>query len=282
MNAIAVRDLRKSYGALEAVGGISFEVARGEVFGLLGPNGAGKTTTVEILEGYRKRDAGGSSVLGRDPATADGPGASGSAWSSSPRRCTRRSASRRASRVRRLLPAAAAGGRGGRARRARGQARRPRAHALGRAAPPARPRPRARRRPRADLPRRADDRLRPGRAARRLGDDPRRCAASARRSCSRRTTSTRPSSSPTASPSCARGDRRLGPARRADRSRARDRDPLPRERQRGRPPHRGADARAARADRAGARRGTGARRATGAQADPRGGLPLADRRRPAR
>jgi ABC-2 type transport system ATP-binding protein len=74
MNAIAVRDLRKSYGALEAVAGISFEVARGEVFGLLGPNGAGKTTTVEILEGYRKRDAGQVEVLGSDPATA------GSAW----------------------------------------------------------------------------------------------------------------------------------------------------------------------------------------------------------
>jgi ABC-2 type transport system ATP-binding protein len=72
MNAIAVRDLGKSYGALEAVGGISFEVARGEVFGLLGPNGAGKTTTVEILEGYRKRDAGQVEVLGTDPATADG------------------------------------------------------------------------------------------------------------------------------------------------------------------------------------------------------------------
>src|SRR5512133_4379022 len=67
MNAIAVRDLGKSYGALEAVGGISFEVARGEVFGLLGPNGAGKTTTVEILEGYRKRDAGEVRVLGHDP-----------------------------------------------------------------------------------------------------------------------------------------------------------------------------------------------------------------------
>jgi len=58
VTAISVRGLRKSYGALEAVRGIDFEVARGEVFGLLGPNGAGKTTTVEILEGYRKRDAG--------------------------------------------------------------------------------------------------------------------------------------------------------------------------------------------------------------------------------
>ena len=72
MTAIAVRDLRKSYGALEAVGGIDFEVQRGEVFGLLGPNGAGKTTTVEILEGYRPRDGGEVEVLGADPARAGG------------------------------------------------------------------------------------------------------------------------------------------------------------------------------------------------------------------
>jgi ABC-2 type transport system ATP-binding protein len=72
MTAIAVRDLRKSYGGLEAVRGISFEVQQGEVFGLLGPNGAGKTTTVEILEGYRKRDAGEVEVLGTDPAAAGG------------------------------------------------------------------------------------------------------------------------------------------------------------------------------------------------------------------
>jgi ABC-2 type transport system ATP-binding protein len=65
--AIAVRDLRKAYGSFEAVKGIDFTVARGEVFGLLGPNGAGKTTTVEILEGYRDRTAGEVSVLGQDP-----------------------------------------------------------------------------------------------------------------------------------------------------------------------------------------------------------------------
>jgi ABC-2 type transport system ATP-binding protein len=70
VSAIAVRDLRKSYGSLEAVRGIDFHVERGEVFGLLGPNGAGKTTTVEILEGYRKRDGGGVEVLGVDPARA--------------------------------------------------------------------------------------------------------------------------------------------------------------------------------------------------------------------
>ena len=72
MRAISVRGLRKTYGELEAVRGIDFEVQRGEVFGLLGPNGAGKTTTVEILEGYRKRDSGEVEVLGVDPARAGG------------------------------------------------------------------------------------------------------------------------------------------------------------------------------------------------------------------
>ncbi len=72
MASVSVRDLRKSYGDLEAVRGISFEIESGEVFGLLGPNGAGKTTTVEILEGYRKRDGGEVEVLGVDPATAGG------------------------------------------------------------------------------------------------------------------------------------------------------------------------------------------------------------------
>jgi ABC-2 type transport system ATP-binding protein len=70
--AIEVSGLRKVYGELEAVRGIDFEVTRGEVFGLLGPNGAGKTTTVEILEGYRRRDAGSVTVLGVDPAEAGG------------------------------------------------------------------------------------------------------------------------------------------------------------------------------------------------------------------
>ena len=68
--AIVVSDLRKSYGTVEAICGVSFEVREGEVFGLLGPNGAGKTTTVEILEGYRARDSGTASVLGHDPGSA--------------------------------------------------------------------------------------------------------------------------------------------------------------------------------------------------------------------
>ena len=69
MTAIVVDGLRKSYGAVEAVRGVSFKVEEGEVFGLLGPNGAGKTTTIEILEGYRRRDAGTVTVLGVDPQT---------------------------------------------------------------------------------------------------------------------------------------------------------------------------------------------------------------------
>ena len=72
--AVMVRDLRKSYRDVAAVRGIDLEINRGEVFALLGPNGAGKTTTVEILEGYRRRDARQRRVLGEDPGRA------GRAW----------------------------------------------------------------------------------------------------------------------------------------------------------------------------------------------------------
>ena len=74
MAAVEVHGLRKSYDGVEAVRGIEFEIQAGEVFGLLGPNGAGKTSTVEILAGYRERDAGTVSVLDVDPARA------GSSW----------------------------------------------------------------------------------------------------------------------------------------------------------------------------------------------------------
>ncbi len=71
---VSVRDLRKHYGDIEAVRGITFDVLEGEIFGLLGPNGAGKTTTVEILEGLRKADGGEAVVDGidvsKDPARA--------------------------------------------------------------------------------------------------------------------------------------------------------------------------------------------------------------------
>ena len=68
--AIEVRDVRKWYGDVHAVDGISFEVAAGEIFGLLGPNGAGKTTTMEMLEGLHAPDAGTLRVLGLDVAHA--------------------------------------------------------------------------------------------------------------------------------------------------------------------------------------------------------------------
>src|SRR5213075_3066384 len=71
MPAIEVSGLRKAYGNLEAVRGVDLSIEEGEVFGVLGPNGAGKTTTVEILEGYRERDAGRVEVLGFDPARAE-------------------------------------------------------------------------------------------------------------------------------------------------------------------------------------------------------------------
>ena len=64
---IEVVELRKAYGAHEAVRGLSLNVARGEVYGLLGPNGAGKTTTVEILEGFRAPTSGTVTVLGMNP-----------------------------------------------------------------------------------------------------------------------------------------------------------------------------------------------------------------------
>ncbi len=66
--AISVRGLVKRYGERNAVDGLDLDIRRGEIFALLGPNGAGKTTTVEVLEGYRSRDAGEVTVLGVDPA----------------------------------------------------------------------------------------------------------------------------------------------------------------------------------------------------------------------
>ena len=65
--AIEAHDLRKSYGDLRAVDGVTFDVGHGEFFGILGPNGAGKTTTVEIIEGLREPDGGEVTVLGLRP-----------------------------------------------------------------------------------------------------------------------------------------------------------------------------------------------------------------------
>ncbi len=63
---IVVSDLRKRYGDLVAVDGVSFDVAEGEVFGILGPNGAGKTTTLEMIEGMRPIDEGSAVIDGVD------------------------------------------------------------------------------------------------------------------------------------------------------------------------------------------------------------------------
>jgi ABC-2 type transport system ATP-binding protein len=65
--AVVVADIRKSYGELKAVDGVSFTVAEGEFFGILGPNGAGKTTTLEIVEGLRQADSGQVTLLGEHP-----------------------------------------------------------------------------------------------------------------------------------------------------------------------------------------------------------------------
>ncbi len=69
MSLIEVKGLTKSYGNVHAVRGVDLSIEQGEIFSILGPNGAGKTTTVEILEGFRTRDAGSVSVLGFDPNT---------------------------------------------------------------------------------------------------------------------------------------------------------------------------------------------------------------------
>ncbi len=69
MDAIVVDDLKKRYGEVQALDGVSFSVREGEVFGLLGPNGAGKSTTVRVLVTLTHPDAGSASVAGRDVRT---------------------------------------------------------------------------------------------------------------------------------------------------------------------------------------------------------------------
>jgi ABC-2 type transport system ATP-binding protein len=69
-HAVCAYGLRKRYRGVTALDGVDLEIGHGEVYALLGPNGAGKTTTVEILEGYRRRDAGTVRVLGTDPQRA--------------------------------------------------------------------------------------------------------------------------------------------------------------------------------------------------------------------
>ena len=166
--AVTVDDLRKSYGQIEAVRGISFEIEQGEVFGLLGPNGAGKTTTVEVLEGYRTRDGGAVTVLGVDPGGRRATGATGSAsCSSTSAMYPNLTVERRVA----LFAGSSPPARRGEVVDLVGLAdkRRPREVALRRPEAPPRPRARARRRPGDPVPGRAHDRLRP--AARRAAWD---------------------------------------------------------------------------------------------------------------
>jgi ABC-2 type transport system ATP-binding protein len=67
MIPVEISSVKKAYGNIKAVDGVSFSVKEGEIFGLLGPNGAGKTTLIEIMEGLRKRDEGAVKILGLDP-----------------------------------------------------------------------------------------------------------------------------------------------------------------------------------------------------------------------
>ena len=63
-SAIEVHGLRKRYGKLEAIRGITFAVDRGEIFGLIGPDGAGKTSTFQILAGVMEATSGNANIYG--------------------------------------------------------------------------------------------------------------------------------------------------------------------------------------------------------------------------
>ena len=123
--AVSVRDLRKTYGSITALDGVSFDIARGETFALLGPNGAGKSTTIEILEGYRDRTGGSAQVLGLDPHRG-GVDVEGPPRHRAPveRRVGRRDRARAVDAFRRPLPASARRRRGDRRGRTRPRRRR--------------------------------------------------------------------------------------------------------------------------------------------------------------
>ena len=191
--AVRAHGLRKSYGGVAAVSGIDLEIAPGEVFALLGPNGAGKTTTVEILEGYRRPGRRRGQRAGHGPgSTPAGPGGPGSASSCSSRPTRRNSPSREmVSHFAGFYPCPRRPRRGDRAGRADRQGPVADPHPVRRPAAAARRRARHHRQARAALPRRADDRLRPGGPARVLGADQRACPAAGPRCCSPPTTWTR-------------------------------------------------------------------------------------------
>ena len=171
--AIRVRGLTKRYGDVQAVAGVDFDVAAGEIFGLLGPNGAGKTTTVEILEGLRAPDDGEVTVLGIDVARGADElkpriGVSLQTAALYPKLTVTEVLDLFRSFYPRARPTARAdrGPRPGRAAQRADQC------PLRRPAPAAGGRPRTRQRSRARLPRRADDRARSGGAPIAVGPRP--------------------------------------------------------------------------------------------------------------
>ena len=204
--AVEASGLTKAFGRSRALDGVDLAIPRGSVYGVLGPNGAGKTTTIRILATLLRPDSGSARVLGHDvvrEAAAvrsrvepDGTVRVGRRGPHCPRE------PRAARPAPRLFPQA---GEGARTRAARGVRPRrgggpPGPAALGRHAPPARHRGQHHRHARPAVPRRADDRPGPAQPQPRLGDRPRDRRARARRSCSPRSTSTRPIGWPTGSP----------------------------------------------------------------------------------
>ena len=69
MSAIQIRNVKKRFGSLEALGDVSLDIQQGEFFGLLGPNGAGKTTLISIIAGLSRADSGSVSIQGHDVVT---------------------------------------------------------------------------------------------------------------------------------------------------------------------------------------------------------------------
>ena len=221
MAAIEVKDLQRSFeGGVTAVAGVDLEVAEGEIFSFLGPNGAGKTTTVRMLTTLLRPTGGSAAVAGFDVVKEPGrgppddrrraPGGGARPADDRPRADSSAGDAARAParRGRASAPSELLAPR--RTARGSGPARR---HLLRRHAAPARSRHGTRPRTQGPLPRRADDRPRPGQPQDDLGGGPASSTTRARRSSSPPSTSRRPTSSPTASGSSRRPDRRRGHAR---------------------------------------------------------------------
>ena len=176
-DAIIVEDLRKQFGSVVALDGVSFSVPTGTVLGLLGPNGAGKTTSVRVLTTILAPDSGRAEVLGLDvtestQAVRESIGLAGQ-YAAVDENLTGHENLRMVGRLSHLAKPVVLNAldRAARAVLALRRGRPPGAHVLRRDAPPARPRGRAPAPPAGSVPRRADDRPRPERSPRPLGRD---------------------------------------------------------------------------------------------------------------